>query len=195
MTRLNTPGGIPAREMISVNACADPGTSSAGLNTTVFPQARAGAIFQAGIATGKFQGVMSPTTPTGSRVISTSTPARTDGSFSPARRRHSPAKNWKICPARVTSPIPSGRVLPSSRERSRPSSSFRERISAAIALRQSCRVWMVERDQARKASNAASIARSTSLAEACANSPTTSDVFEGFTFGTAFDAASHSPAM
>ncbi len=39
------------------------------------------------MAIGKFHGVMMPTTPTGSRVISTSTPGRTDGTISPARRR------------------------------------------------------------------------------------------------------------
>ena len=52
-----------------------------------------------------------PTTPTGSRVISTSTPGRTEAIFSPARRRHSPAKNRKICPARAASPMPSGKRL------------------------------------------------------------------------------------
>lgn len=46
------------------------GTRSAGLSTTTLPQARAGVIFQAGIAMGKFQGVIRLTTPTGSRVTS-----------------------------------------------------------------------------------------------------------------------------
>ena len=36
---------------------------SAGLRTTVFPQAMAGAIFQASINKGKFQGIICPTTP------------------------------------------------------------------------------------------------------------------------------------
>ena len=39
---------------------------------------------------------MMPTTPTGSRVISTSMPGRTDGISSPVRRRTSPAKNLKM---------------------------------------------------------------------------------------------------
>ena len=43
------------------------GTSSAGFQTTVFPNAIAGAIFQAGIASGKFHGVIAATTPSGSR--------------------------------------------------------------------------------------------------------------------------------
>src|SRR5215831_12374004 len=81
MARLNTPGGTPARTIMSASAQAEPGTKSAGLNTTVLPYASAGAIFQAGIAIGKFHGVMKPTTPTGSRVMSTSTSGRTDASF------------------------------------------------------------------------------------------------------------------
>src|SRR3954453_496196 len=36
-TRLKTPAGRPERAMISLNAWAEPGTSSAGLNTTVLP--------------------------------------------------------------------------------------------------------------------------------------------------------------
>ena len=37
ITRLNTPGGTPALLMISVSAQAQPGTRSAGLNTTQLP--------------------------------------------------------------------------------------------------------------------------------------------------------------
>ena len=44
------------------------GVSSAGFSTTVFPQTSAGASFQAGIAIGKFHGVIAPTTPTGIRT-------------------------------------------------------------------------------------------------------------------------------
>ncbi len=40
---------------------------SEGLSTTVFPQASAGATFQDASRSGKFQGVISPQTPTGSR--------------------------------------------------------------------------------------------------------------------------------
>ena len=92
MTRLNTPLGRPEREMISVNAQALPGTNSAGLNTTELPKHSAGAIFQAGMAMGKFHGVMMPTVPTGSRVTSTVSPGRVDGSNSPAILSASPQK-------------------------------------------------------------------------------------------------------
>ena len=54
---------------------------------------------------------MSATTPIGSRVTSTVTPGRTEGSNSPAVRSASPAKNLKIWPARPTSPRASGVVF------------------------------------------------------------------------------------
>ena len=37
MTRLNTPGGAPAWSMMSASAQPQPGTRSAGLNTTQLP--------------------------------------------------------------------------------------------------------------------------------------------------------------
>ena len=54
---LTTPGGRSACWQISANASAVSGVVSAGLSTTVFPQARAGAIFHASINSGKFQGI------------------------------------------------------------------------------------------------------------------------------------------
>ena len=148
ITRLNTPGGRPARCRMSAIAQALPGTRSAGLSTTALPKASAGAIFQAGIAMGKFQGVIRPTTPTGSRVTSTPTPGRTEGTTSPPTRSASPAKNLKMLPARATSPMASGRVLPSSRASRSPSSALRARISAPAASRMSKRCCGVDRPQA-----------------------------------------------
>ena len=68
-TMFSTPFGTPARSKMETTALAVAGVRVAGLNTTVFPLISAGAIFQTGIATGKFQGVMQATTPTGSRVV------------------------------------------------------------------------------------------------------------------------------
>ena len=48
---------------------AHSGVSEAGLKRTVFPATSAGAIFHAGIAIGKFHGVMHATTPSGSRTV------------------------------------------------------------------------------------------------------------------------------
>ena len=62
---LITPGGMPARVASSASAWADRGVSLAGLHTTVQPAARAGPIFRASMALGKFHGVMQATTPTG----------------------------------------------------------------------------------------------------------------------------------
>ena len=47
-------------------ASAVSGVNSAGFNTTVFPAASAGAIFHASMSSGKFQGMICPTTPQGS---------------------------------------------------------------------------------------------------------------------------------
>ena len=62
--------------MISVNATALAGVKFAGFQITALPNASAGAIFQAGIANGKFQGVIAATTPIGSRRTSSDIPSR-----------------------------------------------------------------------------------------------------------------------
>src|SRR5687768_4364003 len=68
-TRFKTPGGIPASSKISVMRTAVAGVIDAGLNTTEFPATSAGAIFQIGIATGKFHGVTTATTPIGCLIV------------------------------------------------------------------------------------------------------------------------------
>ena len=55
--------------------------------TTVLPKASAGALFHAGIAIGKFHGVISPKTPSGSRYVSTATPGRVESTVTPCRRK------------------------------------------------------------------------------------------------------------
>ncbi len=45
------------------------GVVSAGLRMTALPAARAGAVPQAAIGMGKFQGAITPTTPSGSRIV------------------------------------------------------------------------------------------------------------------------------
>src|SRR5687768_16612798 len=66
-TTLKTPAGIPASSRTSAMRLPECGASSDGLNTTVFPHARAGKIFQLGTAIGKFHAVMIPQTPIGMR--------------------------------------------------------------------------------------------------------------------------------
>ncbi len=64
-TTFSTPLGSPISSAISANAIAVSGVYSAGLITTVQPAASAGATFHANISSGKFQGIICPTTPTG----------------------------------------------------------------------------------------------------------------------------------
>ena len=69
VTRFSTPAGSPASSSASTSRTAQSGVRLAGLKTTVLPKASAGAIFQAGIAIGKFHGVTTATTPSGSRAV------------------------------------------------------------------------------------------------------------------------------
>ena len=64
-TMLTTPAGRSACWTTSANRSALSGVVEAGLSTTVFPAARAGAIFQASIRSGKFQGMTWAATPSG----------------------------------------------------------------------------------------------------------------------------------
>ena len=88
---LTTPAGTPASSSSSTKRSASSGVSSAGLRTTVLPQTSAGAIFQDGIAIGKFHGVIAPTTPTGRRTLMLNLSRSSDGVVWPNRRRPSPA--------------------------------------------------------------------------------------------------------
>src|SRR5262249_58071834 len=68
-TTLNAPGGSPASARRLAKRSDVRGVTEAGLRTTVFPRARAGAIFHIAWSSGKFHGVIAPTTPTGSRGV------------------------------------------------------------------------------------------------------------------------------
>src|SRR6266404_923994 len=92
-TRFKTPGGIPASSNISTTRTAVAGVSVAGLKTTVLPATSAGAIFQVGIATGKFQGVTHATTPSGCLIVYTKFDGSSEKIVSPFIRRDSPAQN------------------------------------------------------------------------------------------------------
>ena len=91
VTRLTTPGGSPASSSSSTSSSAQPGVSDAGLRMTVLPLMSAGIIFQHGMAIGKFQGVMSPATPMGSRMLIAHLSGSSEGTVSPNSRRPSPA--------------------------------------------------------------------------------------------------------
>ena len=67
-----------------MSASADAGESGEAFHTHAFPCASAGASFQAGMASGKFQGVISPTTPRGRRLVMRSERPSAGGYVSPS---------------------------------------------------------------------------------------------------------------
>ena len=74
---------MPASMHASTKATPHAGASSDGFITTPLPASSAGKIFQLGMAIGKFQGVIIPTTPTGIRVVHASLSCISDGTTSP----------------------------------------------------------------------------------------------------------------
>ena len=68
-TTLITPSGRPASAISPASRSAVSGVCSAGLRITVLPVASAGPSFQAAMSSGKFHGMIWPTTPTGSRRV------------------------------------------------------------------------------------------------------------------------------
>jgi len=69
-TVFSTPAGMPTELMISIVRCVASGVVDAGFRTTVQPAARAGHTLFAMSVSGKFQGVIATTTPTGRRMVS-----------------------------------------------------------------------------------------------------------------------------
>ena len=69
MTTLKTPAGASASSKQAARWRPVSGASWASFMTTVLPYASAGAVFHAGMAAGKFHGVISPTTPSGRRDV------------------------------------------------------------------------------------------------------------------------------
>ncbi len=65
---LRTPGGRPIASATSATTYASPGASGEAFSTTVQPASSAGATLLAMSAIGAFQGMIAPTTPTGSRT-------------------------------------------------------------------------------------------------------------------------------
>ena len=65
LTTFITPGGSRSL-MISIRTMMPMGVCSAGFKTTQFPAASAGASFHTAMSSGKFHGMICPTTPSGS---------------------------------------------------------------------------------------------------------------------------------
>ena len=125
---------MPACSRIFTSSSDVSGACEAGLNTTALPETSAGAIFQVGMAMGKFHGAIRATTPSGCRIVYMNTRGRSDGIVWPDIRAPSPPKYSRMRTARVTSPLASPIVLPSSRlRRSAISASLPSRIAAALS--------------------------------------------------------------
>ena len=84
--KLSAPLVTPASSSASTSRSAQSGARSEGLRTTALPAISAGAVFQAGMAMGKFQGVISPTTPSGRRSVWMTTRSRSEGVSWPLSR-------------------------------------------------------------------------------------------------------------
>ena len=193
--RLTTPLGMPASWQASASLQAHSGAAVAGFTRTVFPATKAGASFHAGMALGKFQGLICATTPSGRRTAYMNTRSRSEGTWIPGMREPSPPKYRKILIERIVSPLASGSVLPSSRVISCASvSRLRSRMSATL-YRYAPRAGPVNAAHAGNASWAASAATLTSAWFALQNSPTRSSESAGFTFSNKRSLLTHSPSM
>ena len=62
-TTLKIPAGMPASTASSARRTVEKGVSSEGFSTMALPAASAGPTFQDAMLSGKFQGVIAPTTP------------------------------------------------------------------------------------------------------------------------------------
>src|SRR5216684_449962 len=69
VTMFTTPSGTPASWQSSPKRIAVSGVQLAGFSTTVLPAASAGATFHDASSSGKFQGTIAATTPSGSRNV------------------------------------------------------------------------------------------------------------------------------
>src|SRR5215471_6241904 len=149
--------------------------------TTPFPASRAGNTFQAGMATGKFHGVIRPTTPTGWRVVQHSLSPSSEGIVSPHAVRPWPATKAAMSTASCTSPPASTRILPASRATRSVSRALAPARTVAAAAMTSARAGTGRRAQACWAAAARATASSTSPGPWAGNSPTTSSGWAGFT--------------
>ena len=113
--RLKTPSGRSTASHILAISVATCGVAEAGLRTMVFPYTSAGAIFQMGIASGKFHGVIRVTTPKGIRLVYRRMFGFTEGTTDPTGFEPSTPKYCSSATARPTSPRDSRIALPDSR--------------------------------------------------------------------------------
>ena len=101
--KLNTPSGVPSAAMIPASTAQHALVLGAGTQTTALPAASAGAKSSAPIVYGQFHGLITPTTPSGTRAVITRRPAEVDGGKAPSSRRTSAAAIRKYSASSLTS--------------------------------------------------------------------------------------------
>ncbi|MCY1527072.1 hypothetical protein D9M68_621260 [compost metagenome] len=115
-TTLSTPAGSPASS--NMRASSKPphtGVSLAGLTTTALPSARAGASERWVRCSGKFHGLITPTTPMALRYTRLSLPGMLESTMRPCTRLGKDADSRVMARAAPHSSVAFRRVLPDSR--------------------------------------------------------------------------------
>src|SRR2546430_1377370 len=166
LTTLNTPSGRPASAQSSATSWDADGSRSLGLRTKVFPHATATGCIHIGTITGKLNGVIPATTPSGWRNEYTSTPVDTWSEKEPLSSCGMPQANSTTSSPRCTSPRASDSTLPCSSETIPARSSTRALTSSRNANRTFVRVDREACDHSSNAAFAVRTASSTSAVEA-----------------------------
>ncbi len=155
--------------MISASSAQHAEVVGAGTQTTALPAATAGANSSAPIVYGQFHGLITPTTPSGTRSVSTRRAAEVDGGAPPARRIASSAAIRKYSASSLTSSRASASSgLPWSSVSARARSAARPSIAAATSRQWAARSNGGRAAQAGPAAPAAATASSTSAGLATA---------------------------
>src|SRR5690242_17212293 len=155
--------------MISASSAQHAEVLGAGTQITALPAAMAGANNSAPIVYGQFHGLMTPTTPSGTRSVSTRRDAEVDGGAPPGRRIASSAAIRKYPASSATSSRASAASgLPWSSVSARARSSACVSIAAATAWQQAARSNAGSAAQDGQAAPAAATASSTSAGLATA---------------------------
>ena len=185
VTTLITPAGMSVFSAIRrPRNVAFHGVSGAGFTIMVLPVARAWPTLCSVTSTGKFHGMMAPTTPTGSRQIrrestepvmlmaSGSTVSHSKLSISLAGHASASDNGASSCgPCVVITGQPTSSI-----SCSRSCSCSAWSASWSCSRQRLRRAWLVDQSVSSKARRAASIARSISAADASATAPITSSV-------------------
>ena len=165
-TTFSTPAGSPASSNSFARKSDADGSFSLGFSTTVLPHAIAEAVIHSGTMTGKLNGVIAATTPTGCLTECTSTPRLTCSACSPLRRCTRPAANSTFSMPRLISPLASESTLPCSAVMMAASSSVRSTSRWRRRKNTSARLMRLVARHAGRAALATAIASSTSAVEA-----------------------------